>query len=129
MEEYSQRDLKMVATPEIRVGIDELPDSRRKIPVPPSILNTVRGATKEEGRSPEDVLCRLEEESGLSGFRVKVSQMADRVLGGEESAINPDDVSHAVYQGGQLMEMPLKTNPVKGNIRPRAFTMKDDEEA
>lgn len=80
--EYPQTDLLAAAPEGMKGTIASTPDRFRKIPVPRPVIDAIRGNEFETG--PEEVLCGLEEKSGLSAFRFSTQQLVDRALETEE---------------------------------------------
>lgn len=76
--EYPQKDLLAAAPEGMKDTIASTPDRFKKIPVPRQVIDAVRGNEFETG--PEEALCGLEEESGLSALRFSTRQLADRAL-------------------------------------------------
>ncbi|MFA4890736.1 MAG: hypothetical protein WC604_00025 [Candidatus Gracilibacteria bacterium] len=101
MKEYLQEELQRVAPPEVRAEMQSFPDSRRTIPVPTGVLNTMR--SREQVPSTEDVLCGFEDESGLSCLRHGTRQMAEETLGGRG-----DVMSRSVSGSVDLKDMESK---------------------
>lgn len=123
MDVYKQKDLEQAAPSDVRAGITVTPDSWRKIPVPTGVLDSIK--LSHTAPSPEDILCGLEDASGLSAFRVGTRDMARMALH-KGNGVVPSGIDLGNYEGGPLGKIELKTAPIDDTRKgPKAFTMPD----